>query len=409
MTLNRQRVIDDLKALRTMTGNAHGAQRLAWSEPWLAGRAWLRERAAEVPGVTCEQDEAGNLWFSLPGRSRKSVLIGGHMDSVPNGGWLDGCLNVLAGLEVLRRLAAQGRPALTVKLVDWADEEGARFGPSCFGSGSLSGAMKPAQRAELRDSGGERLRDVLARCGVDVDRAPRARKRLRDALAYLELHIEQGPVLEALGLPMGVVTGTFGVERHSVTFTGQAAHSGSTPMKVRRDALIGASRFQLAVRDIAIQHGGVGTVGRVDAQPGIVTAVAGEATCLLDQRHLSARKLTAMNRAARTVSARIAREEGLGVVWRTLWQTPPMPFDPELIRLGDAAVKSVCATSMRLPSGPLHDATEMARAGLPTVMLFVQSLRGISHAPIEDTDEAHLRLSVAALDELVTRVMAKLG
>src|SRR5690606_23384284 len=235
MALNPQRTVDELKDLRARTGNADGAQRVAFTETWDTARAWLREKLEQLP-VEIETDEAGNVWATLRGASDKELLIGGHMDSVPNGGWLDGCLNVLAGLEVLRRIAAEGTPPVTVRLVDWADEEGARFGRSLFGSSAVAGvAFDPEELAELKDRDGISLPDALQRVGIDLHRASASHAQLIKAAAYLELHIEQGPVLEDLQLPLGVVLGTFGVERHRITWRGQAAHAGSTPMHKRRD------------------------------------------------------------------------------------------------------------------------------------------------------------------------------
>ncbi len=346
------------------------------------------------------QDPAGNLWATLKGRSDRELLIGGHIDSVPNGGWLDGCLNVLAGLEVVRRFAEQGTPAVTIRLVDWADEEGARFGRSLFGSSAVSGSLVPDEVRNLTDRDGIKLPDALKAHGIDLDRALDARSELKNAAAYLELHIEQGPVLESLDLPMGAVLGTFGVERHSIHFTGQAAHSGSTPMDKRRDALAGVSRLHLAIREIANRHHGVCTVGRVTTQPGIVTAVVGDAEMTLDQRHLQAESLASMYRDAINASQTIADEEKIEVAWKKIWAIQPFPFHPDLIDLGDAAIQEICGQSHRLPSGPLHDAAEVCRAGVPTVMLFVQSLRGISHNKIEDTKEEHIAMSVQALDRL---------
>jgi hydantoinase/carbamoylase family amidase len=399
-----RRTVDELKELRALTGTADGAQRVAFTPVWATARQWLRAKLAELP-VEVHQDPAGNLWATLPGQSDRELLIGGHIDSVPNGGWLDGCLNVVAGLEVLRRIAAEGTPPVTVRLVDWADEEGARFGRSLFGSSAASGALVPDEVRNLTDRDGVRLTDAVAAHGIDIDRAPEARRELANAAAYLELHIEQGPVLLSLHKPMGVVLGTFGVERHAITFTGQAAHSGSTPMDHRRDALGGVSKLHLAIRDIAVRHGGVGTVGSVKTKPGIVTAVVGEAEMTLDQRHLDAAALAAMYAEARAASHRIASEEKIDVAWRKLWAIQPFPFHPELIDMADRAIADVCGVSHRLPSGPLHDAAEVCRAGVPTVMLFVQSLHGISHNKIEDTREDHLELSVRALDRLATETM----
>jgi N-carbamoyl-L-amino-acid hydrolase len=404
MTLTPARTVAELKELRALTGNADGAQRVAWTETWVRARQWIRAKLDALP-VEVHSDAAGNVWATLRGASERELLIGGHIDSVPNGGWLDGCLNLMAGLEVLRRIAAEGTPPVTVRLVDWADEEGARFGRSLFGSSAAAGTMEPDKLRELKDKDGLRLPEVLQQHGVAIDRAHEARKELKNAAAYLELHIEQGPVLESLNLPLGVVLGTFGVERHAITFTGQAAHAGSTPMDKRRDAFGAAAKLGLEIREIAKRHGGVGTVGRVETKPGIVTAVVGECVMTLDQRHLHADALAKMLMEAQDASMNFAMQEMVQVAWSRLWQIEPIPFHPDLIDLGDDAIRETCRTSHRLPSGPLHDAAEVARAGIPTVMLFVQSLRGISHNKIEDTKEEHLEQCVTALDKLADKTM----
>ena len=402
--LDPSRTISELKELRELTGTADGAQRVAFTPAWATARQWLRGKLAALP-CSVHQDPAGNLWATLKGVSDRELLIGGHFDSVPDGGWLDGCLNVLAGLEVIRRFASQGTPPVTIRLIDWADEEGARFGRSLFGSSAVSGSLVTQEVRHLVDRDGISLPAALASQGIDLDHALESRSELKNAAAYLELHIEQGPVLESLNLPMGVVLGTFGVERHQITFTGQAAHSGSTPMNHRRDALAGVSRLHLAIRDIANRHGGVCTTGKVVTHPGIVTAVVGEAVMTLDQRHLHAAALASMYSEAVRASQDIAAGEKIEVSWQRIWSIQPFPFSPELIELGDQAVREVCGVSHRLPSGPLHDAAEICRAGVPTVMLFVQSLRGISHNKIEDTLEEHLALSVRALDHLTDKTI----
>jgi N-carbamoyl-L-amino-acid hydrolase len=402
--LQPQRTVVELKQLRALTGNADGAQRVAFTPIWAAARKFLRDKLAQLP-VEVHQDAAGNLWATLKGKSPKELLIGGHIDSVPNGGWLDGCLNVLAGVEVLRRIASEGTPPVTVRLVDWCDEEGARFGRSLFGSSAVSGALVPDEVRNLTDRDGVKLVDAVKAHGIELDRALEARKEIANAAAYLELHIEQGPVLESMNIPMGAVLGTFGVERHTIIFTGQAAHSGSTPMAHRKDALGGVSKLHLAIRDIAVKHGGVCTVGKVTTEPGIVTAVVGKAEMTLDQRHLDAAKLATMYREAKEASEKIAAEEKIKVEWTKLWQIQPFPFHPKLIDMADEAIKEVCGVSHRLPSGPLHDAAEVCRTGVPTVMLFVQSLYGISHNKIEDTKEEHLEMSVKALDRLASKAI----
>src|SRR5450432_1580059 len=405
--LQPQRAIDDLKELRALTGNADGEQRVCWTDTWAKGRAMLREKLTQLP-VELEIDQAGNSWATLRGKSERTMLIGGHMDSVPNGGWLDGCLNVLAGLEVLRRIAAQysGRPPVTVRLVDWADEEGARFGRSLLGSSAFAGTHSIEADRVRTDRDGVKMEDALMRCGVQIARFADAQKEQKNAAAYIELHIEQGPVLERMKLPLAVVLGTKGVERHTITFHGQEAHSGSTPMNARRDALAAAAKLALEIRTIAKKHeDAVCTMGSVKTFPGIVTAVVGRCEVTLDQRDLDASVLAQMYREAQEASQQFAAEEECTVRWSRIWNIEPVPFHPHLLDLCDEAVRETSGTSHRMPSGPLHDAAEVCRAGIPTVMMFVQSLKGISHNKIEDTKEDHLEMSVTAFDRLASKTM----
>jgi N-carbamoyl-L-amino-acid hydrolase len=414
--LQPRRVIDDLRELAALTSDENGAQRVAWTPAWARAREWFKGKLSELP-VEIEQDQAGNLWATLRAQGARAsrpyddtcLIMGSHLDSVPNGGWLDGCFGVLAGLEALRHIAAQGAPRVTVRLVDWADEEGARFGRSLFGSSAVAGRLNKEWVNRLVDTGGIRLPDAVRAYGVDVETAEQAGAQLQNARAYLELHIEQGPVLESLNLPLGAVIGCYGIERHQLLFTGQAAHAGGFPMHLRHDAFLAAAEFALAVRDIAKQQGGVGTNGRVRNVPDIPTAVAGECAITLDMRHLDAGQLQAMLNEARQVGQRVAHNNGASVSWRTIYQSPPQLFDPGLIDLCDEAIREVNAgVSHRMPSGSGHDAIEMAWAGVPTVMLVVQSLRGISHAQEEDTKLEHLEIAVRAFDRLAAKVMAML-
>jgi hydantoinase/carbamoylase family amidase len=410
MPLDPARTVAELEELRELTGDADGAQRIAWTDTWERAREWLRGKLAPTAARE-EIDEAGNQWFTL-GEGGPALLIGGHLDSVPNGGWLDGSLNVVAGAEVFRRIAEEGEPALPVRLVNWADEEGARFGRSLFGSSAAAGSMRDQDELrKLGDRDGVALPDALREHGVDLDRALEARSQLEGAGAYLELHIEQGPVLESMDLPLGVVLGTFGVERSRITWRGQAAHAGSTPMAVRRDALAGAAKLALEIRPIAAEAGGgaVCTSGGVVCRPGIVTSVVETAEQLLDQRHLDAPTLARMLAAAKEAAERFAAEERIEVSWERIWNIEPILFDDTLIRFADEAILEVAGVSHRLPSGPLHDAAEVARAGVPTVMVFVQSLRGLSHTKLEDTKPEHLELSVQVLDRLATKTLGWLA
>jgi N-carbamoyl-L-amino-acid hydrolase len=405
--IDPKRMLTNLEELRGLTGDDHGAQRVAWSPMWLKARAWFEEKLKVLP-VEHHYDAAGNHWLTLLGESEKALVMGSHLDSVPNGGWLDGCLGVMAGLEVLRSFAEEykGKPPVTVKLVDWADEEGARFGRSLFGSAAFAGkATVEADRVRV-DKDGMTLEAALAACGVDVERVGEASVEQKNLAAYLELHIEQGPILEKAQKPLGVVTGTKGVERWAITFHGQEAHSGSTPMEVRRDALAAAAKLALEIRPIARKHPqAVATMGSVKTFPGIVTAVVGRCETTLDMRDLDAAVLAGMLHEARAASERFAEEEGCSVEWAKIWSIEPIPFAPELIALCEESIVETVGVSERLSSGPLHDAAEVARAGIPTVMMFVQSLRGLSHNAAEDTEREHLEQAVRAFGLLAEKTV----
>ena len=402
--VDSRRAVDELKELAELSGGPDGARRVAWTDEWVRARDWLTGKLEEIDGVEVERDEAGNLWATAPGDSEKAVLLGGHIDSVPNGGWLDGALNTIAALEVMRVLAPQQRP-VTLRLVDWADEEGARFGRSLLGSSATADILDPDEVRDLKDRDGVALPDALREHGVELDRMNESHGQLENAAAYLELHIEQGPVLERMDYPLGVVLGTFGVERHAVRFTGQHAHSGSTPMDVRRDAFIAAARAAIEFRDDAARRDDVrATTGFVNVSPAIVTAFNGWCEMSLDQRALDADVLADMLRVAKENSARLAEEEGCEVEWERLWRIEPILFDDELIELAEGAVSEVAGKSHRLPSGPLHDAASMAPL-MPTVMLFVRSSRGLSHTKDEDTPEEDLELAVRALHRLAVRTL----
>jgi N-carbamoyl-L-amino-acid hydrolase len=408
--MNPGAVITDLRDLARRTSTADGAQRLAWGPVWRDARQWFAEKLSAI-GLTQSADAAGNNWVTLPGESRRTVIIGGHLDSVPNGGWLDGALGVTAGLEALRMFSGR-RPPLTLAVVDWADEEGARFGRSLLGSSAAGGSLNVDDVRGLVDKQGTRLVDALDENGVALDRMLDAHRQLQtiDAKAYLELHIEQGPVLESMNKPTGVVLGTFGVERHMLRFVGQAAHSGSTPIPMRKDAFLAAAQTALECREIARRHsrpgaGVVCTVGVVKAEPGIVTAVPGVCEISLDQRALDPVVLGRMLADARDSSERAARDNNVTVEWRNLWRIEPRPFDPRLIELCAEAVREVTGDAPRLPSGPLHDAAEMV-PHMPVVMMFAYSANGLSHCKEEDTPEPHLEKTIDAFLALVDKTIA---
>lgn len=400
-------VLRNLDELQALTANEAGAQRVAWTPMWLKARAWFEEKLKGLP-VEHHFDAAGNRWVTLRGDSEKALVLGSHLDSVPNGGWLDGCLGVLAGLEILTGFAKKymGKPPCTIRLVDWADEEGARFGRSLFGSSAFAGTHTIEADRVRTDRDGITLEAALRTCGVEVDRIGEASSERKNLAAYLELHIEQGPILEKLGKPLGVVQGTKGVERWSISFHGQEAHSGSTPMQARRDALAAAAKLALEIRPIARKHPqSVATMGSVKTFPGIVTAVVGRCEATLDMRDLDAQVLAGMLQEARESSERFAEEEGCTVEWSKIWSIEPIPFHPGLIKLCEQAVVETAGTSEQLPSGPLHDAAEVARLGVPTVMMFVQSLNGLSHNRAENTDRRHLEQAVMAFSRLAEKTM----
>jgi len=402
------RVIADLRELQRRTGDEHGAQRLCWGSGWQRARDFLSELLGEI-GLEFEVDEAGNAWAYLAGESEPALAVGSHVDSVPNGGWLDGALGAMGALGVVRAWAGGGRsPPRTIAFVDWADEEGARFGRSLFGSSAAAGSFDPAELAGARDADGRRAAEVLAENGVELERVLDSRSRLERIGSYLELHIEQGPVLEAEGIRTAAVTGCTGVERLRFTITGQAAHAGTTPMDARRDAGLAAAAASLLVEEIARAEGGVGTVGGMTFEPGIPTAVPGDVSMLVDLRHPDAEALGRMLEAARQAVGASAAERGCEVVEEPIWRIEPISFDPALVGLARQACQSVTGTAFELPSGALHDAASMAPR-VPTAMVFSPSIAGISHAREEDTAEPDLVAAIEAFGELANLCLADPG
>jgi hydantoinase/carbamoylase family amidase len=402
--VNADRVLEDLRELAGLTGGPDGARRVCWTDEWTKAREFLRSRLAELP-VEVTVDAAGNLWAHMDGDGDGFVIVGSHVDSVPAGGWLDGALGVFTAVEALRSQAENGRPPVGLRLVDWADEEGARFGRSLFGSSACAGTLDPDEVRDLRDRDGERLEDVLARYDVELDRAHESGAQLSGARAYLEMHIEQGPVLESKGEPAATVLGTCGVERHLAVFTGQTAHAGATPMALRRDTFMATSQAALAIREIGFEHDGVCTVGGATSEPGVVTAVPGRTEMLLDQRHLHPGKLEAMLDGARAACEQAAADHGCEVELQHLWSIPPIPFDDRLIGFAREAVEEAGGKDTAIPSGPLHDAAEMARL-IPTVMIFSSSSPPVSHTKEEDTPEADLRVAIEAYGGTVAAILA---
>ena len=398
------RAVQGLRELARLTSDERGAQRVAWTDTWIAARDWLRAELDAIPGVAVDRDAAGNTWATLPGDSERFVIVGSHLDSVPDGGWLDGTLGVVAALEVLRALAGEPRRA---------DRQARRLGrrggralrPQPARLERLRRHARPGRRARAD----RRRRRRAARRARRPRRRPRPRRRGRasacaGAAAYLELHIEQGPVLERLGLPLGVVLGSFGVERHRLRFTGAHAHAGASPMDARRDAFVAAARSAVAFRDDA--------AGRAD-----VRATTGRRTRRARHPDGLQRRLRADARPARARRGRAGRHArgrpprggrdrrrgglrgGVGAGLRDRAD----PVRPRADRARRGRGRELAGACHSLPSGPLHDASEMARV-LPAAMLFVRSLGGVSHTSAEDSRVEDIELGVRALYELTLRV-----
>jgi allantoate deiminase len=398
------RVIADLRELAELTGGPDGARRVCWTDEWVKARGLVRSKLEELP-VEIQTDAAGNVWADLPGEQEGFVIVGSHVDSVPAGGWLDGALGIFGALEVLRSYADGDRP-VGLRFVDWADEEGARFGRSLFGSSACAGTLDVDEVRDLKDRDGERLEDVVGRHDVELARVHESGAQLEGARAYLELHIEQGPVLESRGEPAAAVLGTVGVERRAAVFSGRAAHAGATPMDMRQDSFLAAARAALDIREIGLAHeGGYCTTGGASSDPGVVTAVAGRTELLLDQRHLDADELAAMLKEADEACERAAEEFGCTVELKHLWSIPPIPFDERLIGFARQAVQEAGGEDTAIPSGPLHDAAEMARL-IPTVMIFSKSSPPVSHTAEEDTPEEDLRVAIEAYGRTAEATLA---
>jgi N-carbamoyl-L-amino-acid hydrolase len=397
--IDAERVIADLRELQRRTGGSDGAQRLCWSDGWRTARSFLGELLDEI-GLAYEVDEAGNAWTYLAGDAEPALALGSHLDSVPNGGWLDGALGVMGGIGVLRAWASAGeKPPRTLALVDWADEEGARFGRSLFGSSAAAGTLDPAELANARDADGLRAPGVLAESGVELERVLECRSRLERVSSYLELHIEQGPVLEAEGVRAAAVNGCAGVERVRFVISGRVAHAGTTPMDARNDPGLAAAATALSVEEIARAEGGVATVGDMSFDPGIPTAVPGTVSMLVDLRHREAEPLARMLAAARETVRSIAAERGCEVAEEPVWRIEPISFDAELVDLARQACEQVTGKPYELSSGALHDAASMAPL-VPTAMIFSPSIGGISHSPEEDTAEPDLAAAIESFGAL---------
>lgn len=406
LVIGGKRVVADLRELAAMTSDNDGAQRVAWTPTWQKARDWFAKKAQEA-GAEVTIDAAGNSWAKIAGASSDAVAMGSHLDCVPNGGWLDGALGAVATLEVLRRHGKNSNaPKKTILAVNWADEEGARFSRSLIGSSAASGSMDIAEIIDRVDNNGVKLIDALKEYNVDVANILQAHEQFKqkNIKQYLEMHIEQGPILESQKKSVACVYGITGVERHYIIFKGQAAHAGSFPTLMRQDAFLAAAQASLAFKEIALKYDGVCTVGMVSVKPDVVTIVPETCIISLDQRSIDGDVLAKMYADAHAVAKKAAKDQNVSVRWEKIWTIAPTIFDAHLTELCKKAVEEETGEPTTIFSGPLHDAAEMAKV-VPSIMMFAESDRGLSHCKQEDTTDEVLETAVRAYLRLADKVV----
>jgi len=406
LRIDSQRINSHLSELAQFGKTAEGGtSRVAYSDLDLKAREFVMKLMRDAK-LEVTVDAAGNIVGRRTGtdQSLKPLMIGSHIDSVPDGGSYDGQVGSMGAIEVAQTLADRNvKLRHPLEVVIFQNEEGGTVGSAAMARGLTEKDLSVVSNSK------KTIREGIKFIGGDPDQVSRPLRKKGDLVAYVELHIEQGPVLESMNRPTGVVQGTFGVERHLLRFVGQAAHSGSTPIPMRRDAFLAAAESALGFREIARKYTTptarvVCTVGTIKAEPGIVTAVPGVCEISLDQRALDAKVLEQILADARQVSSRAATENNVTVEWKKIWSIDPRPFDPKLIALCTEAVQEVTGDAPQLPSGPLHDAAEMVPY-MPVVMMFAYSSNGLSHCKEEDTPEAYLLKTIEAFLKLVEKVV----
>jgi beta-ureidopropionase / N-carbamoyl-L-amino-acid hydrolase len=367
-----------------------GVTRSAWSPAHEQARAWLIEEI-RAAGLEPWVDPAGNVFGGLGmrafDRARPAVVTGSHIDTVPEGGILDGALGVLAGLEALHAIRDSGAsPARPLAVAAWSDEEG-RYG-SLFGSRAFCGMLDAARLPEMAASDGERLVDAMARAGFDALRAPEAQVAPGAVDAYVELHIEQGPHLEEAGIPIGVVEAIVGVRRNWVTFLGQADHAGTTPMERRRDGFLAAAEYALKARDLVVKRGSgrsVTNFGVVHVHPGVGNIVPARGELLHEMREPDPAVLDRLARECATLARRVARRRNVQVELRPIAATVPAACAPRIQDAIDAAAGDQGLATRHMYSAAGHDAQNLA-AVTDAGMIFIPSKGGRSHRVDEMSD-----------------------
>jgi beta-ureidopropionase / N-carbamoyl-L-amino-acid hydrolase len=364
----------------------------------------LFARWARESGLSVRVDDVGNQYARLEGSEPAAapVLLGSHLDSVPAGGKFDGALGVLVALEVVRSLREAGaQPRRSVEIANFSNEEGVRFEPALLGSGVLVGRYTPEFVYGLRDRDGRTFEEELERIGYKGSR----QNRPGTIHAYLEAHIEQGPVLEAEGLPLAVVEGIVGVEWVNVTVEGQPQHAGPSPMRMRRDAMVASARMIAALRDLILTYPDptAVTVGRLQPVPGVINQIPARVVFSLDFRHSTAEGLDELKARSEEVVRRIASEERVDVTFEPFWRTEPTVFDSALVDLLESSARSTGVPYRRMISGAGHDA-RFVNDVAPTAMLFIRTLGGKSHCETEEIDWTDAQAAADALLEAVLRL-----
>jgi hydantoinase/carbamoylase family amidase len=396
MTTRRNSVADSLEALAQIGGGPDGGvTRLAWSRELFAAYGWIGDQLREL-GLEVEIDAAGNLIGRWETGTGTPVAVGSHLDTVASGGRFDGVLGVVAALHAVRLLQEEGfEPERPLWVVAFMDEEGTRFNTALFGSRAFTGE-DVGYLGDRVDADGVALRDAIAAAGFDLDRVDGA-ARVGDIGAYLELHIEQGPVLEAEGIDIGVVTSIVGLRGYRVRLRGQANHAGTTPMHLRRDAFAGAARIAVALRDQARCGEGVtANVGKIAVEPGGANVVPGFADFTIDVRAATAVGLAELERVVEETVTRIAAEESLELDLQPTFALEPLELDPGLVDAVERAARTEGASAKRLPSGAGHDAMVVGRH-VPAAMIFVPSRGGISHSPEEYSHPGDVEVGMGVL------------
>lgn len=383
-----------------------GVTRVAWSPELFDAYEWAGERMRALR-LEVEIDPAGNLigrWQAGPERS-SAVLVGSHLDTVPSGGRFDGVLGVVAAIHAVALLKKEGfKPARPLWIAAFMDEEGTRFNAALFGSRAFTGEDLTGLGQRV-DTAGLSLRETMAGAGFDLDQVGAAH-RIDEVGAYLELHIEQGPVLEAEGIEIGVVTSIVGLRGYRVRLTGEANHAGTTPMSLRRDALVGAARIALELRDVARAREAVtANVGKLTVEPGGANVVPGVADFTIDVRSPTAAEMKELEHVVEATVASIAEEEELVAELEQTFALEPLELDPELVDVVERAARAEGASAMRMPSGAGHDAMLVGRRA-PAAMIFVPSRGGVSHSPEEHSSPAHVELGMRVLAGALRQILS---